>query len=89
VIALKIPIAVPRRSGGNAALRSASPSGMIKAAPAPWSARAAISHPASGASAHSADAPANSASPAAYELRRPKRSPSAVAVISSTAKLRL
>src|SRR5207249_6400081 len=31
VIALKIPIAAPRFSGGNAALRSARPSGRIKA----------------------------------------------------------
>ena len=35
VIALKIPIAVPRRSGGNASLNSAKPSGTISAAPAP------------------------------------------------------
>ena len=71
VIALKIPIAAPRRSGGKAALRSARPSGMISAAPAPWTARAAISQPASGASAQAADAAANSARPAAYRLRRP------------------
>ena len=65
VIALKIPIAVPRRSAGKAALNSASPSGMISAAPAPWTARAAISQPASGASAQTADAVANSPSPVA------------------------
>ena len=65
VIALKIPIAAPRRSGGNAALRSASPSGIRSAAPAPWTARAAISEPASGASAQAADAAANSPRPTA------------------------
>jgi hypothetical protein len=35
VIALKIPIAAPRRSGGKAALSSARPSGSTSAAPAP------------------------------------------------------
>ena len=65
VIALKIPIAAPRRSGGKAALSSVSPSGMMNAAPTPCSARAAISAPAPGASAHSADATVNSARPAA------------------------
>ena len=65
VIALKIPIAAPRRSGGKAALSSARPSGISSAAPTPWRARAAISQPAPGASAHSAEAKANSARPAA------------------------
>jgi hypothetical protein len=89
VMAEKIPIAAPRFSGGNAALSSARPSGMISAPPAPCSARAAMSQPASGASAQAADAAANSVRPAAYIRRRPKRSPSAAAVTSSTAKLRL
>ena len=48
VIALKIPIAAPRRSGGKAALSSASPSGISSAAPTPCSARAAISQPTPG-----------------------------------------
>ena len=56
VIALKMPIAAPRFAGGNAALSSASPSGISSAAPAPWTARAAISQPTSGASAQAADA---------------------------------
>ncbi len=89
VIALNIPIAAPRFSGGNAELSSASPSGMIRAEPAPCTARAAISTPTFGATAQTADAIANKPSPTAYSRRRPKRSPSAAPVISSTAKLRL
>ena len=65
VIALNMPIAAPRRSGGNAALSSASPSGTISAAPAPCAARAAMSVPASGASAAAAEAAANSPRPTA------------------------
>ena len=42
-----------------------------------------------GAGAHAADASAKSARPPANSRRRPKRSPSAEAVMSSTAKLRL
>ena len=64
-MALKIPIAAPRLSGGKAALSSARPSGISSAAPAPCTARAAISQPTSGASAHAADATANRASPVA------------------------
>ena len=55
VIALKIPIAAPRRSGGKAALSSARPSGISSAAPAPCTARAPISQPTLGASAQAAD----------------------------------
>jgi hypothetical protein len=65
VIALKIPIAAPRFSGGNAALSSARPSGMISADPAPCTARAAINVPTSGASAAAADDAANNPSPIA------------------------
>jgi hypothetical protein len=65
VIPLNMPIAAPRFSGGNAALSSASPSGMISAEPAPCMARAAISQPTSGASALAAEAAAKSPSPAA------------------------
>jgi hypothetical protein len=89
VIALKMPIAAPRFAGGNAALSSAKPSGMISAAPAPCAARATISAPTPGASAAAADDAANRPRPTAYSRRRPYRSPSAAAVISSTAKLRL
>ena len=65
VIALKRPIAAPRFSGGKAALRRARPRVSTSAAPAPWTARAAISQPTSGASAQAADAAANSPRPPA------------------------
>ena len=86
---LKIPSAFPRSSRGNAALKSAVASGITSAAPAPWTARAAISQPALPASAHAADAATNSPRPATNRRRRPKRSPSAAPVSNSTAKLRL
>ena len=82
-----MPIARPRRCAGNAAFSRASAIGMMAAAPAPWTARAAISTPTLGASAHTADAAANRASPAAKTRRRPSMSPSAAPVSSSTAKL--
>ncbi len=89
VTPLKSPRAFPRSSRGNATLSSAIASGITSAAPAPWTARAAISQPMVGASAHAADAAVNSPRPATNIRRRPKRSPSAAPVISSTAKLRL
>ena len=81
----------PRRAARAGTPRSAAPatSGITSAAPAPWTARAAISRPTLGASAHAADASENSPSPAANSRRRPNRSPSAAPVISSTAKLSL
>ena len=87
MIPLKIPSARARRSTGYAAVSSVSPSGITSAAPAPWTARAAISRPTLGASAHAADASENNPSPAANSRRRPNRSPSAAPVINSTAKL--
>ena len=87
VTAPKIPIAQPRRCGGTAAFSTASASGMIMAAPAPWTVRAAISQPTPGATAQPAEATVNSASPTANTRRRPNRSPMADAVISSTAKV--
>src|SRR6266508_2296700 len=81
-----MPVAQPRRSGGNAAFIRASASGMTKAAPAPWNVRAAMSTSTDGASAHAAEATVNSPSPAAKTRRRPYRSPRAAPVISSTAK---
>ena len=65
VTALNRPIAAPLRSGGKAALRSARPSVSTSAAPAPWTARAAISQPMPGASAEAADAAAKRPSPPA------------------------
>ena len=61
--------------------------GMSMAEPAPCTARAAISQPMPGASADAADATVNSPIPATNNRRRPNLSPSAAAVISSTAKL--
>src|SRR5215213_9790729 len=69
VTLLKTPIAQPRRAGGNAAPSSASASGITSAAPAPWTARPAISQSTSGASAHPAEAAANNPRPAANRLR--------------------
>jgi hypothetical protein len=89
VTAKKMPSAQPRRSGSYAVLTCANASVMISAAPAPCTTRAAISQPMSGASAQPADAAVNTAIPAASMRRRPSRSPSPAAVISSTAKLRL
>ena len=83
----KIPRAVPRRSGGNAAERSDRLIGATIAAPTPCTVRAAISQPTVGESAQPIDASTNNAIPAAYIVRRPMRSPITDAVISSTAKL--
>jgi len=85
----KIPSAQPRRCGGKAAFSRASASGITIAAPTPCSARAAISAPIPGASAHAADPDANTPSPATKTRRRPNRSPTAAAVMSSTAKARV
>jgi hypothetical protein len=85
---LKMPSAFARSCGGNVALRSAIASGTTSAPPTPCAARAAISHSIVGASAHAADAATKSPRPTANIRRRPRRSPSAAPVISSTAKLR-
>ena len=81
------PSARPRFSGGTAAERIVSVSGRTSAAPAPCTARAAISASTPGASAAAADAPVKMASPTANIRRRPKRSPSAAPVSSSTANV--
>ena len=49
---------------------------MSRAAPTPWSARAAISASIEGARAHSPEATANQTTPDTKSRRRPKRSPS-------------
>ena len=87
--AKKMPSAAPRRSRREGGADERQGERRDGAAPAPCTARAAISAPSAGASAQAAEASANSAIPAANTRRRPKRSPSAAAVISSTAKLRL
>ena len=81
------PIARPRFSLGNASLSSVSVSGVTIAAPAPWKARAPTSVAVLGATAAAADASVKSARPAMNIRRRPKRSPSAAPVRSSTAKV--
>ena len=59
----QIPIAVPRFSAGNASLIRVSETGSTMAAPAPCTARAAISAPALLAVAHAMDAAVNNARP--------------------------
>ena len=78
-----------RFSAGTAALSKVSDSGTTIAPPAPCTARAAISAPMLGASAAAADATVNSVRPTRNIRRRPKRSPSAAPVRSSTAKVRV
>ena len=81
------PIARPRFSGGNAVESSVSVSGVTIAAPAPCSARAAISAPVVGASAATAEATVKMPRPITNMRRRPKRSPSAAPVSSRTANV--
>jgi hypothetical protein len=88
-IAPQRPTTAPRRSAGNAAVSKVSDSGMIAAAPMPWTARAASSKPTVGASAHPAEAALNTASPAMNIWRRPSRSPRAAAVMIPAAYVRL
>ncbi len=86
---LKAPSALARCSGGKATLSCVTASGITSAAPHPWMARATIRAPTLCASAQAADAATNSPRPTTNRRRRPKRSPSAAPVISSTAKLRV
>ena len=79
------PMAKPRRSGGKASASRVSVSGVAIAAPAPCVARATISRPMLGASAAAAEDTVNSAMPVMNIRLRPKRSPSAAPVSSSTA----
>ena len=79
------PRAMPRRWGGNASASKVRVSGVTIAPPTPWSARAAISSPVVGARAAAAEDAVNSAIPAMNIRLRPKRSPSAAPVSSSTA----
>ena len=81
------PRASPRRSGGTAAERIVSVSGITIAPPTPCTARAASSAPIDGASAAAAEASVKIVSPIVNMRRRPNRSPSAAPVRSSTAKV--
>jgi hypothetical protein len=89
VVAANTPRAPARRSGGKAAVRKASASGMIAAEPAPWTARAAISVVGSPAKAHHAEAAAKRSPPIVKTRRRPNLSPNADAGIRSTANTRV
>ena len=79
------PSTSPRRPAGNASDSSVSVSGSTAAAPAPWTARAAISAAVVGARAAAAEASVKMPRPMPNMRRRPKRSPSAAPVRSSTA----
>ena len=79
------PSAIPRRAAGKASASSVSVSGVTIAAPIPCTARAATSSSVLGASAAAAEAAVKSESPARNMRLRPKRSPSAAPVSSSTA----
>ena len=73
------------RSGpcGKVVVTSASAAGVASAAPAPWSARAAISAPGLAASPQASDPPVNTAMPARKMRRRPAMSASRPATSSS------
>ena len=81
------PRKTPRRSSGTPAERIVSVSGITIAPPSPCTARAASSTPIVGASAAAAEPAVKIAIPIANSRRRPKRSPSAAPVRSSTAKV--
>ena len=81
------PSARPRRAGGTAAERIVSVSGVTIAPPTPCTARATSSAVAVGASAAAAEASVKMPMPIENIRRRPKRSPSAAPVSSSTANV--
>ena len=83
----QIPSASPRRLAGTAADRTVSVNGITIAPPTPWRARATSSARIDGARAAAADAAVKIATPIASRRRRPKRSPSAAPVNSSTANV--
>ena len=86
---LHAPMNAPRLFAGTPALRIVSVNGVTIAPPTPCAARAAISAPAEGASAAAADEAVKMKSPTASIRRRPKRSPRAAPVSSSTANVRV
>ncbi len=83
----QIPIAAARIRGGTAAASRVSESGMIAAAPRPWTARAAISASELVLSAEAIEASVKTVMPASIIRRRPSRSPSVAAVSMKVAKL--
>ena len=70
----QVPIARTRSSGRKVASMIARLAGVISAPPTPWVARAAMSHPIPGETAHSTDARVNQVNPARKTRRRPQRS---------------
>jgi hypothetical protein len=82
----QMPIALPRSSAGKTFVMIESVAGMIRAAPTPMAARAAITSPADEASAPATDAAPKSVVPAWSARLRPKRSPSVPIVRRSPAK---
>jgi hypothetical protein len=83
----QMPSATPRRPAGKASDSRVRVSGVTRAPPAPWSARAATRAPMLGARAAAAEPTVKMARPRLNMRRRPKRSPSAAPVSSRTAKL--
>ena len=83
----QVPIALPRSSGGKALVMIDRVAGIMKAAPAPWTARPATSRPWSGARPIAALDSANTTTPNRNIRRRPKMSPSRPPVTSRTAKV--
>jgi hypothetical protein len=86
-VAPQMPSAMPRRCGAVTLTMSVTVSGIVIAAPTPWTARAAISAPMLGASAEAALPAVKTVIPMTIRRRRPNRSPSAAPVSSSTAKV--
>ena len=81
------PSARARRSGGTAADRIVRLSGVTIAPPMPWTARARIRTSLFGARAAASEPAVNTMRPMTNTRRRPKRSPSAAPVSSSTANV--
>ena len=83
---IQIPIAFARSSRGKTSVRIDSVPGITSAAPAPCSARNAISAPALEESAAPTEASPKTTMPIVIERRRPKRSPIVPPASSSAAR---
>ena len=82
-----MPMAAARMAGGTAAASRVSESGMIAAAPRPWTARAAISASEVVLSAEAIEASVKTVTPASIIRRRPSRSPRVAAGSMKVAKV--
>jgi hypothetical protein len=85
----QMPIAAARIAGGTADASRVRESGMIAAAPRPWTARAAIRASEEVLSAEAIDARVKTAMPTSIIRRRPSRSPSVAAGSMKVAKVRV